>query len=347
MRSRATIRLAGALAVACSAAMLATSPAPAAGRGETGHVVKAATGGTPRNGRIFFSTGFILPNPDLVGDEQVYSIRPDGSHLRPLTQVPHGAAAGDPSVSPDGTSVAYVDNRGGGFELWLMKTSGRDKRRLLGTSQTDYYLPSWAPSGKRLLVSACDTTLGFDSWCDLVSLRADGSHLRTIVAGHRTHESGQYSPNGRWIEFSSDRGGYVGAIWVVRAGGGTPRRVTPPRLEASGGTWSPDGRSIAFSDNCCQPHTNIWTVSRTGHHLTKLTDAAFGYDAGWPAYSPDGRLIAFTSNVLRAKDSAELDLFVMRADGTHQRRIESSKQPAVFSSWGRLPAPARSEEATR
>ena len=45
-------------------------------------------GSGPVNGRIFFSTGFILPNPDTVGTTpQVYSVRPDGSALRQLTHV--------------------------------------------------------------------------------------------------------------------------------------------------------------------------------------------------------------------------------------------------------------------
>src|SRR4051794_11400922 len=81
----------------------------------------------PDNGRIFFSSGFLLPNPDPLGSTpQVFSMRPDGSHVRQLTHVAQGSAAGAPSVSPDGRKVAYVSNESGDFALWLMNADGTE-----------------------------------------------------------------------------------------------------------------------------------------------------------------------------------------------------------------------------
>ena len=344
MNHRTRTLLAG-VALACGIAVAATPPVSGAGSGAATGATHAArvTAAAPRNGRIFFSTGFILPQPDLSGNWQVYSVRPDGSDLEQLTHVPAGVVAGDPGVSPDGRTVAYVTNTTGAFTVWTMSRTGRHERRLLATPRTDYFLPSWSPDGKRLLLTACDTSLGFEAWCDLVTVRADGSHLRKVVADHRNNFAGHYSPNGRWIEFGSDRSGYVGAIWVIRASGGRPHRLTPPRLEAETAAWSPDGSHIAFGSNCCQPDGNIYTVTRDGGHLTKLTHAPFPHGAGWPSYSPDGRYIAFGSDMLRPEGSPKLDLFVMRADGSHVRRIESEEQPTPILDWAPAPTASPSE----
>ncbi len=339
--SRRTTRIAtAALALACgSAALGAAGSAPAL----TGHT--SGSGAQVRNGRIFFSTGFLAPG-GYDGTPQVYSVRPAGTGLRRLTHVAHGQAAGDPSVSRDGRRVAYVSNQAGdGVDLWTMTHRGHQKRRILSTPGTNYYFPSWSPNGKRLLVSACDTSLGSETSCDIVSVRRDGTHLRTLLADRRFDLGARYSPDGRRIEFQSDRHGYLGAIWVMPATGGKPRLVTPARLEAFVGFWSPSGHRIVFGDNCCQAHTNTWTISPSGRHLTRLTHVPFGHDIGFPTYSPDGRLIAAVGNPLGKADS-RYDVVVMRADGSHLRTLDVKLNEIFLLSWGRVPAP-RSPKGTR
>jgi Tol biopolymer transport system component len=168
-----------------------------------------------------------------------------------------------------------------------------------------------------------------------------------LLADHRFDFYAQYSPNGRRIEFTSDRGGILGAIWVMPATGGKPRRVTPARLEASVATWTPDGRHLVTGTHCCEAGGNLYRIGIDGHHLVRLTSAAWPRGAGGPAYSPDGRRLAFNSNLARSADSPDIDLFTMRPDGTHVRRIEKAVQPIVVISWGRVPAPARTERAAR
>jgi Tol biopolymer transport system component len=341
----AALRTSALLGAALLAAIALALPLPAGAHRPPRHQVRASqresAGATPRNGRIFFSTGFVLPNPDLSGNWQVYSVRPDGSRLRQLTHVPDGSQAGDPSVSPDGTQVAYVSNQSGQFDLWVMNARGDDQTQVLSTPDTNYYTPSWSPHGQRLVVAACDSSFGFDGWCDLVTMRPDGSDQRTLLADLRHNFYAEYSPNGRWLEFSSDRRGDLGAVWVMPARGGTPRRVTPPWLESNGATWAPDGRHIVTGSNCCQAGGNLYRISITGRHLTQLTHAVWPRGAGSPSFSPDGRLIAFNSDMDRTAQSQKIDLFTMRPDGTHIRQIETSEQPAVLVSWGQAPAPSK------
>jgi TolB protein len=342
MRSSRTSMIVAALAVVCAASTWAgpTSAAPPPNRPDA--VPRAAA-----NGRVFFSSGFLVVFPEYDGSAQVYSVRPNGSDLQQLTHVPDGSAAGAPSVSPDGRTVAYTSNEGGTFALMLMDRSGADQRTILADPGFDYLMPSWSPDGSRLVLSACDLSFGFEGWCDLVTVAADGSDLQTLLGGHRYHSGAQYSPDGRWIEFQSDRAGLVGAIWVVRATGGTPHRVTPASMEAFSATWTPDGKGILFTDNCCQPNSNLYTISRSGRHLHQLTHVRFPHNAQNGAYSPDGTRIAFSGDFRRTVASARADIFTMNADGSHVRRIVTSVREAFQTSWGAAPAPARTKGVGR
>jgi Tol biopolymer transport system component len=299
----------------------------------------------PENGRIFFSTGFILPNPDTLGvTGQVYSMRADGSDLRQLTHVAEGSAAGAPSVSSDGRTVAYVNNESGDFELWLMDADGSHQRELLATPGTDYFTPSWSPDGSRLLLTSCDNTIPGEPDCPLVTVRANGTGLTTLVSNHRVNYSASYSPDGRKIQFSSDQEGLLGAIWIARADGSHQQRLTDPDLDATFAAWSPDGRSLVFGDNCCRPNSNVYTIDVDGRHLRQLTHVRFGDgDANFPAYSPDGRFIVFS----RISDADGFALWVMRSDGSHQHAVESSVPFAVQSSWGAVPGTTRAAAPSR
>jgi len=84
--SRRTTTLLAALVMVCGASA-AAAPTTAYGRPAGQHISTDRAAG-PHNGRIFFSTGFLVAFPEYDGSAQVYSVRADGSHLKQLTHVP-------------------------------------------------------------------------------------------------------------------------------------------------------------------------------------------------------------------------------------------------------------------
>ena len=84
--------------------------------------------------------------------------------------------------------------------------------------------------------------------------------------------------------------------------------------------WSPDGTRIAFASGL-NGALSIYTIDLDGNGLTRLTDDQHN-DEG-PVWSPDGESIAFFSNRRERRDELpiSLQIYVMKADGTEQRRI--------------------------
>jgi TolB protein len=136
-----------------------------------------------------------------------------------------------PAVSPDGKYIAFVSDRGGSPQIYIMHRDGSDIKR--ATFEGSYNTsPSWAPKGDRIVfVSRRGTN-------QIFTVRPDGSGL-TQLTTVRNNEDPSFSPDGRYITFSSDRDGVKG-IYIMRANGEYQKRISPKNLRASGPRWAPN-----------------------------------------------------------------------------------------------------------
>jgi dipeptidyl aminopeptidase/acylaminoacyl peptidase len=138
--------------------------------------------------------------------------------------------------------------------------------------------------------SRCNVEFGFTAYCDIARIDADGSHRRTLVAGNWVHERPRYSPDGRKLAFSSNKGGFQGAVWTATADGGQLRRLTAPAREGFWPDWSPDGRRIAFASNL-GGDVRLYTINRDGSDRRLVFDDQPGFADVFPGCTPDGRLV--------------------------------------------------------
>jgi len=288
-----------------------------------------------KNGRIAFIFG-----PD------VYTMNPDGSDVRQLTNLGPDNSASWESWSPDGKLIVFSEFPPPDFngQLWVMNANGSNQRLLLAEPGITEVRASFSPDGKTVVFSRgrnFNPDNGNPFVVEMYRIGVDGTGLAAITR-HSTlgvHDYGpKYSPDGTTIVFQGDdRGGILGAAWLIDADGANVRQVTPSPLSGRRPDWSPDGKKIAFQTHCCNPQNEtIAVIKSDGSGMRELTHNGNDYDAGPhdfnPSWSPEGDAIVFERH---APDFSSSAIFVMKADGhglAQKMLLPASKFSAAQSS---------------
>jgi len=253
----------------------------------------------------------------------IWSMRPDGSHLRRILRT--RANAKRPSLSPDRQWVAFDGTPPGqaplsNFDIQVVRLTGEDRRTLVGSpSPLTEIDAQWSPDGSRLSFSRWPST-----WqqSEIWTVRADGSELTRIAAG----VSARWSPDGQEFvfQFPTDESGDVS---LMNADGtGVRQLMATPQLE-SPAAWSPDGKKILFTRSRTGYFgTDVFVMNADGTNVRKLTRAPGDQIAA--AWSPDGSKILYTSG-----RPGHSQLLVMNADGSHKRSISRNRFTGYEPSW--------------
>src|SRR5664279_1174727 len=274
-----------------------------------------------RDGRIAYSIGAILPNPDPEAPSQVYTVNPDGSDVRQLTHVALPLQAGDPAFSPDGRQLLFVRNSAAGpFQVWIMRSDGSGQRKLLDDPGHDAFLPRWSPDGSHFLFSRCSFVFGFLE-CAIFRASINGTNLHAYTGGHNVDFSADYASDGSYIAFDSNRNNAQSAIW--RTTGAGPRRITAPFTEAFWPDVSPNGTRILFTDNFDRPDSRQPSMHVDGTDDRTLAAGCFG------RWAPSGTRIVYDGGL-----NCDKGLTIADADGTHAHTVVAVTDQLVLSDWG-------------
>ena len=121
-----------------------------------------------------------------------------------LSKVTTDGMSHDPVWSPDGRQVAFRSWQTGGMTMWLMPSDRSAPAIRLDPSGTRQSPVSFSPDGKFLTFDQKDP----QTRDDVFVLPLDGGHAPMAVAQSRFGEgSGKFSPDGRWIAYSSAESG--------------------------------------------------------------------------------------------------------------------------------------------
>jgi Tol biopolymer transport system component len=194
-----------------------------------------------------------------------------------------------PSFSPSGRRITFAAGSNRPH-IYIASSAGRGARRL----GTIGYAPDWSSRG-RIAFTVPENT---KQWCnsteldDIAVIRPDGWHRHQLTYDYGSYDP-DWAPNGKHIAYARD--------FTVGPGDYTTARTTMDCLHVhkAQGPYGPE----------------IVVAAANGAGAKRLT-----YSGGaHPSWSPDGRLIAFE----RAGY-----VWVMHANGKHQRRLVRGTQPA-------------------
>lgn len=170
------------------------------------------------------------------GGGKLWRVPAEGGELQPIEidrdqwiDINHG-------LSPNGKSLAFTS----GQALFRVSPSGGTPTRL--TPEAPSYFHAWSPDGKTIAYAA-NRGAGYK----IYAVSAEGGTERRITNGPGADDMPQFSADGRWIYFVSDRAG-TRNIWRTAAASAEarPERITSDDCEDASPHPSPDGKWLIF-----------------------------------------------------------------------------------------------------
>ena len=218
---------------------------------------------------------------DLLG--HIYRMPASGGEAQVLTQASGVALNFQPRISPDGRTIAFISDRSGQYNLWVMNADGTNPRAVFTDLNTTAVEPAWMPDGKSIVVRR---------------------------GGRGGGEGGGGSGGGIW-RYHKDGGTgiqLIGTAAAGRGGGGGGGGGAPAWPTISG-----DGRYLYYHVGVNvatgEPLNGAYQLRRyefrTGEILDITSGESNGAAAGRmssggavaPEVSPDGRWLAFARHI--------------------------------------------------
>ena len=145
-----------------------------------------------------------------------------------------------PAWSPDSRRLAYVSFEGNRSSVFI-QTLRTGNRIQVSSKPGINGAPAFSPDGRKLVL----TLGGVDGNLDIHVLDINSRQSKRITTHRAIDTEGSWSPDGRYIYFTSDRSGGP-QIYRVSASGGTPERVTFEGSYNARPRLSPDGSKLAM-----------------------------------------------------------------------------------------------------
>ncbi|MBN1271147.1 MAG: S9 family peptidase [Candidatus Aminicenantes bacterium] len=221
-----------------------------------------------------------------------------------------------PVWSPDGSRIAFLSDRDGSSQIFVMWLDTREVAQLTHTERTPDNLV-WSPDGRQLAFS---TFIHSDKKILPVN-------LPPRPRGAKWAEPAVIIDRLSWAR--DGRGpipkGFSHIFTIDAKLGGTPRQVTSGDFSHGDPQWSKDGTTIFFSA-IRKPEaeyqwgdTEIYAVNLETLDVKPLTDRK-GPDRS-PRISPDGKWIAYTGYDEKNYTSHLSNLYIMESNGGNKKAL--------------------------
>ncbi len=279
---------------------------------------------------------FTVQTIDLENNRRprhIYVVPLSGGAPRRITDA--GNLNDRPRWSPDGKRLAFISDRGGSSQAWLMNPDGAAARQVT-TLATEAGGVLYSPDGKHLLFTSEVYPDCPDEACNQQRLEAENNSK--VKA--RIYEGLLYRHWNRW------QGKRRSHLFVAPLEGGAPKDLTPgerdvPPFSLGGGddyAISPDSQEVCFVMNAdpelaTSTNSDLYVVPMAGGEIRKITVNP-GADNS-PAYSPDGKYLAYRTQLRAGYESDRWRLAVLeRVSGKLQHATDTLDRWVTGFTWG-------------
>lgn len=167
----------------------------------------------------------------------------------------------------------------------------------INTDEGTWMAVDVSPDGKEIV---------FDLLGDLYLLPIKGGLAKSLTSGVSWDMQPKFSPDGKRVVFTSDRGGGDN-VWIINHDGSEPKAVTDEDFTLlNSPAWTPDGQYIVarkhFTSRRSIGSGEMWLYHHSGGKGLQMTKKPNKQkDVGEPAFSPDGKYLYFSQDTTPGK----------------------------------------------